>query len=66
MPDTALRQQLLPVLLSTEGLVDTVAVWAWRTLRWHPVLRQYGAQFHCGFDDPVAIAAWHPRLEFID
>ncbi|MEU8234644.1 class I SAM-dependent methyltransferase [Actinoplanes sp. NPDC048967] len=45
---------------------DTVPVWAWRTSRWDPTLRRYDAQFHCGFDDPAALAQWHPRLEFVD
>ncbi|NUR86641.1 MAG: class I SAM-dependent methyltransferase [Nonomuraea sp.] len=45
---------------------DTVSVWAWRTSRWDPTLRKYGTQFHCGFDDPAALAGWHPRLEFVD
>jgi O-methyltransferase involved in polyketide biosynthesis len=46
--------------------IDTVAVWAWRTSKWDPTLRRYGAQFHCGFNDPAALADWHPRLEYID
>ena len=45
---------------------DTVPVWAWRTSRWDPTLRKYGAQFHCGFNDPATLADWHPRLEFVD
>lgn len=45
---------------------DTVSVWAWRASRWDPLGRRYNALFHCGFDDPAAIADWHPRLEFID
>ncbi|WP_086668096.1 class I SAM-dependent methyltransferase [Lentzea kentuckyensis] len=45
---------------------DTVAVWAWRTSRWNPGLRKYGTQFHCGFNDPAALAEWHPRLEYVD
>ncbi|MBB5915666.1 O-methyltransferase [Nocardia transvalensis] len=45
---------------------DTVAVWAWRTSKWDPTLRKYGTQFRCGFDDPAALAEWHPRLEFLD
>ncbi|GAA2821739.1 class I SAM-dependent methyltransferase [Nonomuraea rubra] len=45
---------------------DTVPVWAWRTSRWDPSLRVYDARFHCGFNDPAALAAWHPRLEYVD
>ncbi|MEU8377974.1 class I SAM-dependent methyltransferase [Streptosporangium sp. NPDC048865] len=45
---------------------DTVSVWAWRTSKWHPVLRRYGTQFHCGFNDPAGPADWHPRLEYVD
>ncbi|MCK2221852.1 class I SAM-dependent methyltransferase [Actinomadura sp. ATCC 31491] len=46
---------------------DTTPVWAWRFSRWDPTLRRYGgAQFHCGFDDPAALADWHPRLEYVD
>ncbi|SMD24998.1 class I SAM-dependent methyltransferase [Kibdelosporangium aridum] len=45
---------------------DTVAVWAWRTSKWNPTLRKYGTQFHCGFNDPAALAEWHPRLEYRD
>ncbi|UBU08718.1 class I SAM-dependent methyltransferase [Nonomuraea gerenzanensis] len=44
--------------------LDTVPVWAWRTSRWDPTLRRYGTRFRCGFDDPAALAAWHPRLEY--
>jgi O-methyltransferase involved in polyketide biosynthesis len=45
---------------------DTVPVWAWRTSKWDPTLRKYGAQFHCGFNDPATLADWHPRLEYVD
>jgi O-methyltransferase involved in polyketide biosynthesis len=45
---------------------DTVPVWAWRTSKWDPTLRKYGAQFQCGFNDPAALADWHPRLEYVD
>ncbi|MBB5081751.1 class I SAM-dependent methyltransferase [Nonomuraea endophytica] len=45
---------------------ETVPVWAWRTSKWDPSLRHYDAQFHCGFNDPAALADWHPRLEFVD
>ncbi|NUS00415.1 MAG: class I SAM-dependent methyltransferase [Kribbellaceae bacterium] len=47
-------------------LFDTVSVSAWRTSRWDPVSRRYNARFRCGFDDPSALAAWHPRLEYVD
>jgi O-methyltransferase len=46
--------------------LDTVSVSAWRTSRWDPLLRKYDAQFHCGFNDPAALADWHPRLEYVD
>jgi O-methyltransferase involved in polyketide biosynthesis len=46
--------------------IDTVSVWAWRTSKWDPTLRRYGTRFHCGFDNPAALADWHPRLEFVD
>ncbi|MGW4767405.1 class I SAM-dependent methyltransferase [Nocardia sp. NPDC004278] len=46
--------------------LDTVPVWAWRTSKWDPTLRKYGTQFHSGFNDPAALADWHPRLEYID
>jgi O-methyltransferase len=46
--------------------IDTASVWAWRTSKWDPTLRRYGTRFHCGFDDPAALAEWHPRLEFVD
>ena len=45
---------------------DTVAAWAWRSSKWFPTLRHYDSQFHCGFDDPAALADWHPRLEYVD
>jgi len=45
---------------------DTVSVSAWRTSRWDPLGRKYNAQFRSGFDDPAAIAGWHPRLEYVD
>ena len=45
--------------------LDTVAVSAWRFSRWDPVGRRYNAQFHCGFDDPAALADWHPRLTYV-
>lgn len=45
---------------------DTVPVWAWRFSRWDPTLRKYDTQFHCGFDDPAALADRHPRLEYVD
>lgn len=46
--------------------LDTVSVWAWRTSKWDPTLRRYGTRFRCGFDDPAALAGWHPRLEYVD
>ena len=46
--------------------LDTVSVSAWRFSRWDPLGRRYNAQFHCGFDDPAALAYWHPRLEYVD
>lgn len=46
--------------------LDTVSVSAWRFSRWDPLGRRYNAQFHCGFDDPAALADWHPRLEYVD
>ncbi len=45
---------------------DTVSVSAWRTSKWDPIARKYNARFHCGFDDPAALAEWHPRLEYVD
>ncbi|AQZ61933.1 Tetracenomycin polyketide synthesis O-methyltransferase tcmP [[Actinomadura] parvosata subsp. kistnae] len=45
--------------------LDTVPVWAWRVSKWDPTLRRYGTRFHCGFDDPAALAAWHPRLRYV-
>ena len=46
--------------------LDTVSVWAWHTSKWDPTLRRYGTRFHCGFDDPAALADWHPRLAYVD
>ncbi|MFC5826101.1 class I SAM-dependent methyltransferase [Nonomuraea insulae] len=46
--------------------IDTVPVWAWRTSKWDPTLRKYGARFHSGFNDPAELANWHPRLEYVD
>ncbi|MGW0231558.1 class I SAM-dependent methyltransferase [Actinopolymorpha singaporensis] len=46
--------------------LDLVTVWAWRTSKWDPTLRKYGVRFHCGFDDPAALAHWHPWLEYVD
>ncbi|WP_017615695.1 class I SAM-dependent methyltransferase [Nocardiopsis salina] len=45
---------------------ETVPVWTWRSSKWDPTLRKYGARFHSGFDDPAALADWHPRLEYVD
>ncbi|MFC4107138.1 class I SAM-dependent methyltransferase [Micromonospora zhanjiangensis] len=47
-------------------LFDTVSVSACRASKWDPLGRRYNAQFHCGFDDPAALADWHPRLEYVD
>jgi O-methyltransferase len=46
--------------------LDTVSVRAWRTSKWDPTLRRYGARFHCGFDHPADLAEWHPRLTYVD
>lgn len=46
--------------------LDTVSVRAWRTSKWDPALRRYGTRFQSGFDDPAALAEWHPRLEYVD
>jgi O-methyltransferase len=48
-----------------ELLFDVVSASAWRTSRWDPLGRRYNAQFHCGFDDPSALADWHPRLDYV-
>jgi O-methyltransferase len=45
--------------------LDTVAVSACRFSRWDPVGRRYNARFRCGFDDPAALAEWHPRLSYV-
>lgn len=69
LAETAVRRLLTSVVEAFPGgqiQFDTVSVWAWRTSRWDPTLRRYGAQFHCGFNDPAALADWHPRLEFVD
>jgi O-methyltransferase involved in polyketide biosynthesis len=47
-------------------LFDVVSVGAWHASRWDPLGRRYDARFHCGFDDPAAPAAWHPRLAYVD
>jgi len=47
-----------------ELLFDTVSASAWRTSKWDPLGRKYNAVFQCGFDDPSALADWHPRLEY--
>lgn len=47
-------------------LFDTVSVSAWHASKWDPLGRKYNARFQCGFDDPSALAGWHPRLEFVD
>ncbi|HET9649372.1 MAG TPA: class I SAM-dependent methyltransferase [Microlunatus sp.] len=46
--------------------LDIVSVSAWRFSRWDPLGRRYNARFQCGFDDPPALADWHPRLEYVD
>jgi len=46
--------------------LDIVSVSAWRFSSWDPLGRRYNAQFHCGFDDPTALADWHPRLEYVE
>ena len=46
--------------------LDTVSGSAWRFSRWDPLGRRYNAQFHCGFDDPMTLAEWHQRLEYVD
>ncbi|MBE3001248.1 class I SAM-dependent methyltransferase [Nocardiopsis sp. HNM0947] len=45
---------------------ETVPVWTRRSSKWDPTLRKYGARFHSGFDDPAALADWHPRMEYVD
>nr|WP_296076601.1 class I SAM-dependent methyltransferase [uncultured Actinoplanes sp.] len=45
---------------------DTVSVGAWRASTWDPLGRKYNARFRCGFDDPAALADWHPRLRYVD
>jgi O-methyltransferase involved in polyketide biosynthesis len=47
-------------------LFDTVSVSAWRTSKWDPLGRKYNARFRSGFDDPAALADWHPRLQYVD
>jgi O-methyltransferase involved in polyketide biosynthesis len=47
-------------------VLDTVSVSAWRASKWDPLGRKYNARFHCGFDDPAALADWHPRLRYVD
>ncbi|MFB4313845.1 class I SAM-dependent methyltransferase [Actinomadura sp. 21ATH] len=69
LTETELRRLLTGVVdafPSGQVQFDTVPVWAWRTSRWDPTLRRYGARFHSGFDDPAALAGWHPRLEYVD
>ncbi|GAA1565347.1 MULTISPECIES: class I SAM-dependent methyltransferase [Kribbella] len=51
---------------SGQTAFDTVSVSAWRMSKWDPVARRYNARFECGFDDPAALADWHPRLEYVD
>lgn len=69
LTETAVRQLLTSVVDAfPTGQIqfDTVPVWAWRTSKWDPMLRKYDAQFHCGFNNPAALADWHPRLEYVD
>jgi O-methyltransferase involved in polyketide biosynthesis len=69
LTETDVRRLLISVVNAFpagQAQFDTVAVWAWRTSKWNPALRKYGTRFHCGFDDPAALAEWHPRLEYID
>ncbi|QYC41989.1 Leucine carboxyl methyltransferase [Nonomuraea coxensis DSM 45129] len=69
LPEADVRRLLTGVVDAfPEGQIqlDTVPVWAWRFSRWDPTLRRYDARFHCGFDVPAALAAWHPRLEYVD
>ncbi len=70
LTETELRRLLTSVVdaFPTGGQLqfDTVSAWARRTSKWDPFLRQYDAQFHCGFDDPSTLADWHPRLEYVD
>jgi len=47
-------------------LFDTVSVSAWHASKWDPLGRKYNARFRCGFDDPAALADWHPRLAYVD
>jgi O-methyltransferase involved in polyketide biosynthesis len=69
LPETDVRRLLTSVVDAfPTGQIqfDTVSVWAWRTSKWDPTLRRYGTRFHCGFDDPAALADWHPRLDYVD
>jgi O-methyltransferase involved in polyketide biosynthesis len=69
LTETELRRLLAGVVdafPTGQMLFDTVSVGAWRTSKWDPVGRRYGALFQCGFNDPAASADWHPRLEYVD
>jgi len=69
LTETDVRRLLTGIVEAfPEGQIqcDTVPVWAWRTSRWDPTLRRYGAQFHCGFDHPATLADTHPRLRYVD
>ena len=69
LTEADLRQLLISVVdafPSGQIQFDTVSVSAWRTSKWDPTLRRYGTRFRCGFDDPAALADWHPRLEYVD
>jgi O-methyltransferase len=69
LTEADLRRLLISVVDAFPGggrlQFDTVPVWAWRTSKWDPSLRRYDARFHSGFNDPAALADWHPRLEFV-
>ncbi|MGZ0153179.1 class I SAM-dependent methyltransferase [Kribbella sp. WER1] len=81
-PALMIAEGLLPYLTETQvwelvtGIVDafpsgglefdTVSVSAWRTSKYDPIGRRYNARFASGFDDPAVLAAWHPRLLYVD
>jgi O-methyltransferase len=69
LTETELRRLLISVVdafPTGQLLFDTVSVSAWRTAKWDPIGRRHDAQFRCGFNDPAALADWHPRLEYVD
>ena len=61
-----LRRELLPAREHYTLIGSSVTELSWLdpVPRGRPVL--YNARFRCGFDDPSALAAWHPRLEYVD